>query len=649
MNSRFTNIKDFFSKKIVLQLYFIFFILINVFDFFNYLSGDIDFFKKILSWILIGYVFYKASFSKIFVGVVDRRFDWLFMIGFIFIGVMKSLYHYAKISNVEDFHIFRFFLELFPQRSEVFLTYSFLFGIIVVILTSIFLLKKYNPKKKSLIGSFNLSSYLKFIGVEYFILSFSALFFGLIVFNYIMEWFALAVDSIILVLGLLFYLFMFLHNHTALKTENILYVISNTGNNFYQNLISQFSNKKTFMIGVSFILLLHLLVDIGVYLIPFLTGLKNNLYGNLVVDSVPIFNFFEFSNSQFYLDLVTSNFEIVSMVSLFLIHSSSIILFSLFLYLPFYYFYKNISFKKVNLSAFVEKLFLFSLLVQLLVLILPSLSNPITVDWSLNNQVVGVDLNSNVILSVGNSAPIELIIVLILSLIFIVESNYLIKSSINNFISRKVISSVVLGFFSVYILIFGVTTMSNEFENTFLNDRVYSDAAEFDAIMKSYENSIKKSRNRDNFKELNVLISKELEISVIPFSTYDYKNPKIEHFDYLIFNVSNINNKYKYKIDNHKTNAIFNGKYSKVSKYFSDEEFVFIYNVGVNKFEFSNIYFTLDKINFDSSSVVDFADRSKMTTSLDFLRLVILFVFYFVGLLVFIIHFFKSNVRGREN
>ena len=70
MNLDFTKITRIFTKKLALQMYFIFFILINILDFFNFLSGDVDFFKKILSWILIGYVFYKASFSKIFVGVV---------------------------------------------------------------------------------------------------------------------------------------------------------------------------------------------------------------------------------------------------------------------------------------------------------------------------------------------------------------------------------------------------------------------------------------------------------------------------------------------------------------------------------------------------------------------------------------------------
>ena len=317
MNLKCFQLSKYFSKKNVLQIYFICFILLNVFDFLNFLSGDIDFFKKILSWILIGYVFYKASFSKIFVGVTDRFFDWMFILGFSLMGIVKSIFHYLKISDINDFSVFYFFLRLFPENSEPFLTNAFVAGVFVVLISSYFLIKKYKPSYDSLVGSFKLKGYFKFVGGNYFILFFTSLFFGLVVFNFIMEWFALAVDSIILILGLIYYIFMYVHKHTLIKTDNLLSIISNTGSSFYQSMISTFSNKNTFLIGVSFILTLHLLVDIGVYLIPFTTGLHNSLYGSLVGSSMSIFNFLDLGSSQFVADLgFVKNEKIVSLVVL---------------------------------------------------------------------------------------------------------------------------------------------------------------------------------------------------------------------------------------------------------------------------------------------------------------------------------------------
>lgn len=646
MNFNFDNIKDVFSKKLILQLYFIFFILLNVFDFLNFLSGDIDFFKKILSWILIGYVFYKASFSRMFVGVCDRFYDFLFLLGFCFMGIVKSIFHYISISDLDTFFVFGWILKLFPTTSEPFLTNSFLLGVFIVILSSIFLIKKHKISEDSLVGSFKFSEYFKFIGAEYFVLASTTLFFGLVVFNYVMEWFALAVDSIILVLGLVFYLFMFIHNHTSFKTGNILSVISNTGNEFYQNLINQFSNKKTFMIGVSFILVLHLLVDIGVYLIPFITGLTNSLYGSFVVDTVPIFNLFDFSNSQFYLDLVTSSFEPISAISLFIIHLSSIALYFLLMFLPFYYFYKNSSFEKIRLNNFVEVLFLVSLIINLFVFAMPNLTNPISVDWSFKSQVIGVDLNSNLILEAGNPAPIELIIVLILTLFLIIESKYLLKSNINVFVRRKIISGIVLLFFFGYILVFGVTTISNEFETTFLNDKVSSDKEEYDAILARYEQSIENPYYNRAFATQPEIKTNYFNLQFTPFSTYDYENPENGKIDFLIVNISGADKMEEFEIFNQKNSAVFNGEFKKVSQYFKSDSFVFVYKLGDDGFEFENVGngFRVSKLNFDLTTLIQLTEKSKLTNFVELIRLIILFIFYFGGLIIFTRHFFKTNV-----
>ena len=652
MNLNLDSIKNKISSKIVLQLYFIFFILLNIFDFLNFLSGDIDFFKKILSWILIGYVFYKASFSKIFVGYVNRYFDWMYMIGFCFIGIMKSIYHYVSVSDLNEYFVFGWFLKFFSTDFELFLTYNFLIGSFIVIITSIYLLKNYKPKKNSLIGSFNLSSYLKFVGAQYFILSAASLFFGLVVFNYIMEWFALAVDSIILVLGLIFYIFMYLHKHTKLNTDNILSTISNTGNNFYQNLITQFSNKKTFMIGVSFILLLHLLVDIGVYLVPFLTGLQNTLYGSFVVDSIPIFNFISFSESWFYIDMSRVGFEIISSISLFIIHMSSVVIVFLLMSLPFYYFYKNISFKKIKLSKILEILFLICFLIQLIVFAMPNLTNPITFSVGSEFQVSGVDLNTNSVLTLGGDYSIQLLIVLVLSLILFVESLYLIKSSINEFISKKVISTIVLVFFFGYILVFGYTTVSSEFENTFLKDNINVQTGEFDAIMDLYYTSRLDPINRRafGFKEPESIGMADVSFSL--FSTYDYNNPNDNHIDFIIFNITSINTKHVYQIEKHKLNAVFDEKFNKVSDYFENGEFVYIYKLGENEFniiEKGNKKFYIENKNYNTFNPIELAYKSKMTNTVEFVRLVVLFIFYFGGLLVFVWHFYRSNIRSRED
>ena len=95
MNINFFKFKDFFTKKFLLQIYFFIFIFLIFFDFLNYLLADIDFFKKLLSWSIIGYIFYKASPTKIFIGKRLKIYDILFILGFSLMSIIKSLVLYT--------------------------------------------------------------------------------------------------------------------------------------------------------------------------------------------------------------------------------------------------------------------------------------------------------------------------------------------------------------------------------------------------------------------------------------------------------------------------------------------------------------------------------------------------------------------------
>ena len=56
------------NKKIsqrIEELILILIILLNIFDFFELLSADLDFIKLIISWTVLGYLIYKASLTKI--------------------------------------------------------------------------------------------------------------------------------------------------------------------------------------------------------------------------------------------------------------------------------------------------------------------------------------------------------------------------------------------------------------------------------------------------------------------------------------------------------------------------------------------------------------------------------------------------------
>ncbi len=444
------------QKKLILSFYFALFILLNIFDFLNFLLADLDFFKKLLSWGLIGYIFYKASFTKMFIGTKDKLMDLILIISFSMMAVPKLMIHYVNLESIlnSDFIIFSFVINFFQsisaKSSAEFEQSLFILGLAIIILVAIHLLRKYTPTKDSLIGSFQIK---RAIG-EYIILILTLSFFSITVFNFFMEWFALAVDSLILILGSIYYLAKYIAHHTKSDTSNFLQTISNTGNSFYQTLISYFSNKKTFMIGVSVILALHLVVDIGVYLVPYTLGNGNPLYSQLLNE--PIINIFDFEKSKIYYDFQTVNSIPLSAIIL-LAYLCAILFFFLIMAGPLYYIYKIIQ-KKSKTPILIRYLFLVSSLLFLAIIFLPDLDTPLTIGvLDSSSGILGVEIKTHNLITNNIIEPKTIFNLLIFLIIFIVvniEVYYFIVHSKSQNLKHKLIPIIVLVFFIIYTSIF---------------------------------------------------------------------------------------------------------------------------------------------------------------------------------------------------
>lgn len=661
MNINF-DYKNVFTKKLLLQIYFIFFIFLNIIDFLNIISGDLDFFKKILSWILIGYIFYSVSFTKIFIGYRKKNYDLMFLLGFCLITIPKSLAHYKNnvIDIIDQYIIFKFFIESLPQNLEVFVVFTFLLGLFISIITAISLVSNNKIECESLLGSFNLKEdKFESIAFRYALIVLVSIFFGTIVFNFFMEWFALAVDSLILVLGLLFYLFKFVHDHTNTKASDYLQEVSNTGNDFYKNLIGYFSNKKTFFIAVSFLLTLHTLVDAGVYIIPYSIGTQNTLYFEAldaggVREHIPLFNFINFENSQIYKDLSKSYDSFYLTLTIVLIYMINIIFFLLLLILPFYIFYKNINNENVIFPKSLVFIFLMTIIFYI-TLIYIGINNPIQMSPpDSSSQVRGIDFHTNHITK-GNIHPLYFALPLLLSLMIvgIVLSNLKI-----NFPSGKVISAIVLLFFIGYISLFFYDSTKNEInslignlnneneennriilENSRLYQDIFNDNYDVKSFYKStpFENEIMKVRafsninirtvsannSHDDFllieiKKINEKVFIELEKNL---SSYYIKNP-------LAYDL-----KTKKLVDNMTLIYYFGENYFDFSNYLENRE------IDLRQSEWNEIFSIIEDPNKERSILV-----STLQNGLGYLRLVLNSIFYIGGIIAFSIFFSRRNI-----
>lgn len=666
-----------FSKKILIQLYFIFFIFLNIIDFLNIIVGDLDFFKKILSWTLIGYIFYKTSLTKIFIGKRIKSYDIGFIIVFCLFTIPKSLLLYTRNISQDltaKYFIFEPVFQILIQLNfEQFLQITFISATLLTLILAIALRSNNNVEEKSFIGSFKFKeSYFKYI-YEQLILIFILLFFGLIVFNLFMEWFALAVDAIILILGLIYYIFVYIHSHMTSKLSKLLQDISNSGNNFYQSLIKMFSDKKTLFLGISFLLTLHMLVDVGVYLIPYTIGTQNTLYFNsldyantdIIRTHTPIFslNSKNFNKSVFYQDMTSASDNPILILSLLIIDIISIFSLGFLMIMPFFIFYKNSIQKKVKLKPILVISLLTSMILALFINIFKNISWPLNIGYILpENQVRGVDIYTQSIIGQNISSTsfglLASMIILFTSstILFLLHKKYA-------HILNKILYMIILIFFVTYITIFFTDTVQTEYnsmKNDVLNNNIFNNITN----VNSYNDAYKIYLNNNYYKSPQLPYQnpqKTIKAMITLFSDLKIANTHYvenkNHTDYLLVEVEKYDT--KSNVFCNLTNTFFEEEstYNINKEKFTKTKFNMIYKIGENTFPFnlkssgrytpqivpSLLY--LDKY----MQFKKYDPKSDSQKVVEYIRLVLLSLFYICGTIAFIFYYTKNNLMDNKN
>jgi hypothetical protein len=116
-----------------------------------------------------------------------------------------------------------------------------------------------------------------------------------IFFNLVVEWLAIAVDAPLAMTGIIVYLLVALRfhrrYHRGLDTDDLISKVGGFGLDFVKDFAKLFTETRTVFLGLSGLLVLHLLTDIGVFVIPAITGLKDILYfGQLDAMHEPLFS-----------------------------------------------------------------------------------------------------------------------------------------------------------------------------------------------------------------------------------------------------------------------------------------------------------------------------------------------------------------------
>jgi hypothetical protein len=252
-------------------------ILVEVFDFFALLPPSVEFAEKTISIIAMCYLFYKASLTEIVVGRKEKRYDLLIVLGFLLLSV-KTIIGFAMSTAKQESMVKGLYSIILANSSSV-EKYCFYAGILVLAVSA-FMLVRDKVKRPSILWMIHeknpenaLHKATHFVTIYLVILSIFVT-----VFTFAFEWLAMTIDAAILMIILFFYLFVIVKRGKGMRTESFLKKVSDSSEDFYSKFVSLFHSRKTITVAITGLLVLHLLVDIGNFVIPYTTGLYYSWY-----------------------------------------------------------------------------------------------------------------------------------------------------------------------------------------------------------------------------------------------------------------------------------------------------------------------------------------------------------------------------------
>lgn len=432
------------------EIFLIILILLNILDFTETLPGDLDFIKKLLSWTCLGYLLYKASLTKLFFGSQNKVLDLTLVLNY-FLFILKNITYFAHVA-LEEANIFHSFYE-FLATHRVFIDVSTVLSGIVFILVHTAILTYYlHVKKPSLMHVIHEEGIPKTTRKKierFFVVFFVLIAFFVVIFNLMMEWLAIAVDAPLLMILLVFFgakvfiehfkkentkekvmsilsfipVFMILifffeyigrlfNSFMLLLTliisykvffhrrskdtfiDRFIFEVGTTTDEFYERFIELFHQPHRILLGLSGMLVLHLLTDIGNFMVPSILGIHDAIYFEALGESThqPIFHLL-------VQDIEVST-SIISKISVVLIYCFNLTAMLLLLALPAYIWYKlyhRAGFKVSHIALAI-------LYVSLAVFILtPTIQvKPISEETIFSMHLIGVDLETS---QLSNSLP----------------------------------------------------------------------------------------------------------------------------------------------------------------------------------------------------------------------------------------------------
>lgn len=398
------------------ELILVVLILLNVFELFNLLPGDVEFLKSILSIVGLAYVLYKASFSDIFFGEKNTLID-IGLIGCYLLLIFNKIVEVA-ITSYEESDFLGEFLKLIIVNSAFLEKLTFAIGIIGLAAIAYYVARNVTIKEPSILEAVNgknlHGTFKRFATIFTVIIAFYLLFF-----NLIMEWFTIVMDTPLVVLALFFYMFKIHDIGKTMDEEEFLFKISEFSENFVEKFVELFHSKNTIFLGMSGLLVLHSLNDLTAFMLPYTMGYESVYHQSLGLGHMNLLDLFNLDKS-----VVTHLFGQVLLLLGYLINTIGFVFLMAFPGFVWYVMYISNKKEENRLEFPTIILAMFFFLAVFLILVPVFKVEGIAIGSEKTKNIFGVDIKSQSILSSGNSLGLVFFLAICIFVLVMIFSQF---------------------------------------------------------------------------------------------------------------------------------------------------------------------------------------------------------------------------------
>jgi len=384
--------------------------------------------------------------SNILFGEKNDKIDLFLIFGYFLLIVNKFLVYADKSIEEVSSYALKVFFENIVNSGNIIYSISFIIGILILSILTIYVVKNVEIKKPSFLDALygqniNRSSFVKLILVFISFIGFFLLFF-----NLIMEWLTLVIDAPLVVAAVFFYVFSF-HNYSKnIESDVFLKRIADSVENFIENFVQLFHSRKTLYFGITGLLVLHLLTDVGAIIIPYAIDSESLYYKGIteeqfIEDHRTLIELFNHDKVEIY-DSGEQILAIIGYVFNF-IGFLMLMLFPIFIWYILYLGHTNEQEEAKKFPSIFVAIF-FSAMIFIIFL-------PVIKLGSLDRErIYGTDFMTQSILTSGNNiALFSTIAVIIFLLILLLERIHIVKD-----ILFIILTMIAISFFGMYIFFY---------------------------------------------------------------------------------------------------------------------------------------------------------------------------------------------------